>query len=128
MECAVCHQIIREQFALSAIGRFFHDDCLRCSCCNGVLAEISRIFYHRDRLVLCLNDYMRLYGSWGFCERCEGPIAPTEWIIKVDSHRFHVDCFDCFECKTRFCVGDQCFVKGHRILCQDDYSRLYLEK
>ncbi|CAD5225747.1 unnamed protein product [Bursaphelenchus okinawaensis] len=123
MECAICQQRIVEQFALKAIGRYFHDECLRCSCCNGVLAEISRIFYHRDMLILCLTDYMRLYGKWGHCERCEKLIAPVEWVIKVNEYRFHVDCFDCYDCKTRFCVGDTCYVKDNRILCQSDYVK-----
>uniref|UniRef100_A0A915DYJ1 LIM zinc-binding domain-containing protein n=1 Tax=Ditylenchus dipsaci TaxID=166011 RepID=A0A915DYJ1_9BILA len=42
--CAACAKPIEDQFFLTAIGRHWHDDCLRCICCNCRLAELGWTF------------------------------------------------------------------------------------
>ncbi|KAI6216877.1 LIM domain only protein 3 [Aphelenchoides fujianensis] len=124
VECAGCGLKIRDQFALEVIGRKFHDSCLKCACCNGLLADLSRICYHRNSLLLCQRDYMRLFGTSGVCARCFRAVPPLEYVMRAKNHVFHLNCFSCARCNGRFCVGDYFFLVGSAVYCPADYNYL----
>uniref|UniRef100_A0A915DDM9 LIM zinc-binding domain-containing protein n=1 Tax=Ditylenchus dipsaci TaxID=166011 RepID=A0A915DDM9_9BILA len=79
--CAACAKPIEDQFFLTAIGRHWHDDCLRCICCNCRLAEL-------DCLELVVNA--PLLQS----------IGASEWIMKAGQGVYHLQCFACQQCNS----------------------------
>lgn len=58
-ECANCGQQIFERYLLRAINSYWHEDCLKCSCCDCRLGEVGRTCYTRANLILCKRDYLR---------------------------------------------------------------------
>src|SRR6218665_515379 len=58
-ECAGCHKPILERFLLKALDRVWHEDCLKCSCCNCRLGEIGSTLFTKADLILCKRDYLR---------------------------------------------------------------------
>lgn len=62
--CCHCTQPIQERFLLYTRDRFnrgnyWHMQCLRCQCCDVVLADVSSTFYTKDNALLCKSDYMK---------------------------------------------------------------------
>ena len=62
--CCHCTQPIHERFLLYtqdrlSRGNYWHMQCLRCQCCDAVLADISSTFYTKDNALLCKSDYMK---------------------------------------------------------------------
>lgn len=58
-QCAGCHKLITERFLLKAQEQFWHEDCLRCGCCDCRLGEVGATMYLRANLILCKRDYLR---------------------------------------------------------------------
>ncbi|KAI1721612.1 LIM domain-containing protein [Ditylenchus destructor] len=124
MPCAGCTQPIKDQFCLSAIGRIWHDDCLRCICCNCRLAELGWTFYYKKSMLLCWRDYVRLFGVEGQCSLCNNAIGTEEWVMRAATNIYHLQCFACQECSGRFCIGEEFHLYNGRIICNDDYNSL----
>lgn len=61
-ECAGCRKRITERFLLKALDLFWHEDCLKCGCCDCRLGEVGSTLYNRANLILCKRDYLR-YAS-----------------------------------------------------------------
>lgn len=59
-ECAGCRKRITERFLLKALDLFWHEDCLKCGCCDCRLGEVGSTLYNRANLILCKRDYLRL--------------------------------------------------------------------
>lgn len=62
--CSNCTQPIHERYLLYTQDRFsrgnyWHMQCLRCQCCDAVLADISSTFYTKDNALLCKSDYIK---------------------------------------------------------------------
>lgn len=57
--CSKCKQCIKESHYLLADCQYWHEDCLRCVCCDARLAELDKIFYIKARMSLCRRDYLR---------------------------------------------------------------------
>lgn len=62
--CSTCSQPIYERFFLHTQDRlsranYYHMQCLRCQCCDVVLADISTTFYSKDNTLLCKSDYLK---------------------------------------------------------------------
>ena len=62
--CSNCTQPIHERYLLytqdrSCRGNYWHMQCLRCQCCDAVLADISSTFYTKDNALLCKSDYIK---------------------------------------------------------------------
>lgn len=62
--CSYCTQPIVERFFLHTQDRlaranYYHMHCLRCQCCDAVLAEIDSTFYTKDNTLLCKSDYLK---------------------------------------------------------------------
>ena len=62
-QCAGCAQKILDRYMLEAVGKFWHEDCLKCSACNCRLGEVGATLYFKQDLLLCRRDYLRMYGG-----------------------------------------------------------------
>jgi len=58
-ECAGCGCVISERYLLRALDRFWHEDCLKCSCCDCRLGEVGSTLFTKANLLLCRRDYLR---------------------------------------------------------------------
>uniref|UniRef100_A0A915CSD7 LIM zinc-binding domain-containing protein n=1 Tax=Ditylenchus dipsaci TaxID=166011 RepID=A0A915CSD7_9BILA len=75
-------------------------------------------------MLLCWRDYIRLFGASGQCSLCLQSIGASEWIMKAGQGVYHLQCFACQQCNSRFCVGDQFHMQNGRIYCEDDFKLL----
>jgi hypothetical protein len=86
--CANCNQIINDRYMLQGINSVFHmihffyryflaldkmwhEDCLKCACCDCRLGETGSTLYLKANLILCKRDYLRLFGMTGHCASCQ---------------------------------------------------------
>ncbi|XP_053214458.1 LIM domain only protein 3-like [Panonychus citri] len=120
--CSGCNELIKEQYLLEAVEKFWHENCLKCSLCKGPLAEMSTTFYAKADLLLCKRDYFRLFGRTGICSACHKDIPSFEYVMRARGNSYHLDCFACQSCNQRFCVGDRFYLYEERILCEEDYK------
>jgi hypothetical protein len=49
----------------------WHEDCLKCACCDCRLGETGSTLYLKANLILCKRDYLRLFGLTGHCASCQ---------------------------------------------------------
>ena len=61
--CGGCGCPINDRFLLKALDRFWHEDCLKCGCCECRLGEVGSTLYTKANLILCRRDYLRLVLS-----------------------------------------------------------------
>lgn len=59
VDCCSCHKPIRERYLLKALDQFWHEDCLKCSCCDCRLGEVGSTLFTKANLILCKRDYLR---------------------------------------------------------------------
>jgi len=59
-KCSGCSKRITERFLLKALDLFWHEDCLKCGCCDCRLGEVGSTLYIKANLILCKRDYLRL--------------------------------------------------------------------
>nr|CAD7401756.1 unnamed protein product [Timema cristinae] len=57
--CAGCGGKIIERFLLHALDRYWHNNCLKCSCCGTYLADIGGSCFTKANMILCKTDYIR---------------------------------------------------------------------
>jgi hypothetical protein len=62
--CSNCTQPIHERYFLHtqdrlSRGNYYHMHCLRCQCCDVVLADVASTYYTKDNALLCKSDYMK---------------------------------------------------------------------
>ncbi|KAG0441649.1 hypothetical protein HPB47_015898 [Ixodes persulcatus] len=57
-ECAGCQKPIRERFLLKALDQLWHEDCLKCACCDCRLGEVGSTLFTKANLILCKRDYL----------------------------------------------------------------------
>ncbi|KAF3855209.1 hypothetical protein F7725_023264, partial [Dissostichus mawsoni] len=123
--CAGCNGRIRDRFMLQALDRFWHEDCLKCSCCDCRLGRLLGEMYFKcaqtTGLLVALFP-LRLFGVTGNCAACSKLIPAFEMVMRARDNVYHLDCFACQLCRQRFCVGDKFFLKNNMILCQLDYE------
>ncbi|XP_058807419.1 LIM domain only protein 3-like isoform X2 [Phymastichus coffea] len=121
-ECAGCRKPITERYMLQALDMFWHEDCLKCGCCDCRLGEVGSSCYTKANLILCKRDYLRLFGSTGHCAACSKIIPAFEMVMRAKSNVYHLECFACQQCNHRFCVGDRFYLCDNKILCEYDYE------
>ncbi|XP_054261939.1 LIM domain only protein 3-like isoform X2 [Macrosteles quadrilineatus] len=121
-ECAGCGKRITERFLLKALDLFWHEDCLKCGCCDCRLGEVGSTLYTKANLILCKRDYLRLFGTTGYCAACNKVIPAFEMVMRAKSNVYHLECFACQQCNHRFCVGDRFYLCDNKILCEYDYE------
>ncbi|ESO06675.1 hypothetical protein HELRODRAFT_125154, partial [Helobdella robusta] len=121
-ECAGCKEKIKDRYMLKALDQHWHEDCLKCSCCQCRLAELGSTLFTKENLILCRRDYLKLFGSTGYCSACHKNIPAFEMVMRARHNVFHLECFACQQCSHRFCVGDRYYLCGNKILCEYDYE------
>lgn len=128
-DCAGCQKPISERYLLRALDRYWHEDCLKCSCCDCRLGEVGSTLYTKANLLLCRRDYLRLFGPTGHCSACSKMIPAFEMVMRAKDNVYHLECFACQQCNHRFCIGDHYYLCDNKILCQFDYEeRLVLAR
>ncbi|KAI8505760.1 Protein with similarity to mammalian ELMO [Branchiostoma belcheri] len=120
--CAGCKKKIKDRYLLKALDQFWHEDCLKCACCECRLGEVGSTLFTKANLILCRRDYLRLFGTTGSCAVCSKIIPAFEIVMRAGNNVYHLDCFACQRCNHRFCVGDKFFLCENTILCQLDYQ------
>lgn len=101
-ECAGCGKRIVERYLLKALDIFWHEDCLKCGCCDCRLGEVGSTLYIKANLILCKRDYLRLFGNTGSCSACNKMIPAYEMVMRAKYNVYHLECFACFACQHRF--------------------------
>lgn len=122
-ECAGCSKPIMERFLLKALDLFWHEDCLKCGCCDCRLGEVGSTLYTKANLILCKRDYLRwvspqrewnggvinstlslfrLFGTTGYCAACNKVIPAFEMVMRAKSNVYHLECFACQQCNHRW--------------------------
>lgn len=100
-ECAGCCKPITERYLLKALDMFWHEDCLKCGCCDCRLGEVGSTLYTKANLILCKRDYLRLFGNTGYCAACSKVIPAFEMVMRARSNVYHLECFACQQCNHR---------------------------
>ncbi|KAH9519271.1 LIM domain only protein 3 [Bulinus truncatus] len=121
-ECMSCKKPITERFFLKAMDQYWHEDCLKCSCCDCRLGEVGSTLFNKANLLLCRRDYLRLFGTTGYCAACKKMIPAFEMVMRAKNNVYHLECFACQQCMHRFCVGDRFYLADNKILCEFDYE------
>ncbi|XP_043461922.1 LIM domain only protein 3-like isoform X1 [Leptopilina heterotoma] len=121
-ECAGCGKAITERYLLKALDMLWHEDCLKCGCCDCRLGEVGSTLYTKANLLLCKRDYLRLFGNTGHCAACSKVIPAFEMVMRARTNVYHLECFACQQCNHRFCVGDRFYLCDNKILCEYDYE------
>ncbi|XP_046735899.1 LIM/homeobox protein Lhx9-like [Diprion similis] len=106
-QCAGCGGRIVERWLLLALDRYWHNGCLKCTCCGAALAEIGRSCFTKGNMILCKNDYTRLFGSTGACAGCSQTIPASDYVMRAGGAVFHQKCFTCSKCGTQLLSGDR---------------------
>ncbi|CAB4064987.1 LIM domain transcription factor LMO4.2,Rhombotin-2,LIM domain transcription factor LMO4.1,LIM domain transcription factor LMO4,LIM domain transcription factor LMO4-A,Rhombotin-1,LIM domain only protein 3,LIM domain transcription factor LMO4-B [Lepeophtheirus salmonis] len=117
-----CGKKIQDRYLLKALDMYWHEDCLKCGCCDCRLGEVGSTLYTKGNLILCKRDYLRLFGTTGYCAACNKVIPAFEMVMRARSNVYHLECFACQQCNHRFCVGDRFFLCDNKILCEYDYE------
>lgn len=100
-ECAGCGKRIVERYLLKAIDLLWHEDCLKCGCCDCRLGEVGSSLFVKANLILCKRDYLRLFGNTGACSACNKIIPAYEMVMRAKYNVYHLECFACFACQHR---------------------------
>ncbi|KAK3562042.1 hypothetical protein QTP86_025229, partial [Hemibagrus guttatus] len=58
--CAGCNRKIKDRYLLKALDKYWHEDCLKCACCDCRLGEVGSTLYTKANLILCRRDYLSL--------------------------------------------------------------------
>ncbi|XP_055371008.1 LIM domain only protein 3 [Condylostylus longicornis] len=120
--CAGCGKHIADRYLLRALDLLWHEDCLKCGCCDCRLGEVGSTLYTKGNLMLCRRDYLRLFGNTGNCAACNKVIPAFEMVMRSKQNVYHLECFACQVCSHRFCVGDKYYLWENKILCGYDYE------
>ncbi|XP_030052966.1 LIM homeobox transcription factor 1-beta [Microcaecilia unicolor] len=116
--CAGCEEPICDRFLLRVNERSWHEDCVKCAAC---LQSLVGTCYSRERQLYCKQDYEKLFATK--CNSCQQAIAPSELIMRVLGHVYHVACFRCCACERRLQRGDEFVLKEGQLLCRGDYEK-----
>lgn len=101
-ECAGCCKPITDRYLLKALDMYWHEDCLKCGCCDCRLGEVGSTLYTKANLILCKRDYLRLFGNIGYCAACSKIIPAFEMVMRARSNVYHLECFACQQCNHRY--------------------------
>lgn len=136
--CFGCNLRIVDKFYLSALDSKWHTSCLKCSEC-GMELESQVSCYERDGLILCKEDYLRIYGAHRLpgggpisgtrqCARCQMTIGRDELVMKARCHLYHVECFKCVICDVTLIKGDLFGMFDAVVYCQTHFRQQQQEQ
>ncbi|KAG8176467.1 hypothetical protein JTE90_026071 [Oedothorax gibbosus] len=123
--CWDCGETIRDKYLLYALDRYWHTECLKCSVCRVMLADAGTSCYTKSGLILCREDYLRLFGREGECQACHETIPATEMVMKIQGLAYHLRCFICSRCHGALSLGDKYQLWEGRLLCDRECLRLF---
>ncbi|XP_061117110.1 LIM/homeobox protein Lhx3-like [Conger conger] len=116
--CAGCNQHITDRFILKALDRDWHSTCLKCSDCQGQLADKC---FSRGDGVYCKDDFFKRFGTK--CAACQQGIPPSQVVRRAQEFVYHLHCFACIVCKRQLATGDQFYLmEDSRLVCKADYE------
>uniref|UniRef100_A0A8D0MC09 LIM domain only protein 3 n=2 Tax=Sus scrofa TaxID=9823 RepID=A0A8D0MC09_PIG len=123
--CAGCNRKIKDRYLLKALDKYWHEDCLKCACCDCRLGEVGSTLYTKANLILCRRDYLRLFGVTGNCAACSKLIPAFEMVMRAKDNVYHLDCFACQLCNQRKIIQEVILqhlessqqILGIKILC-----------
>jgi len=83
-------------------------------------------------MILCKNDYIRLFGNTGACSACGQTIPASEFVMRASSgpgvppqhHVFHLKCFTCSKCGAQLVPGDRYYLLAGSLVCEQDWHKL----
>ena len=81
-ECVGCRRPITERYLLKVMEQSWHEDCLKCSCCDCRLGEVGSTLFTRANLMLCRRDYLRWVIRSSVTRFIESQVSYT---LKCDS-------------------------------------------
>lgn len=73
--CAGCNRKIKDRYLLKALDKYWHEDCLKCACCDCRLGEVGSTLYTKANLILCRRDYLRWAASHRLALLLREPLA-----------------------------------------------------
>lgn len=123
-------ELVVYRYLLKALDAYWHEDCLKCNCCDCRLGEVGSTLYTKANLILCRRDYLRLFGNTGHCAACNKPIPAFEMVMRAKTNVYHLECFACQQCYHRL-VRFFSYFLIHRIVADsyfwmvDDDELLY---
>jgi len=123
-QCAGCGAKIVDRFLLHAMDRYWHTGCLKCSCCQAHLGEIGSTCFTKAGMILCKNDYIRMFGTSGQCAACGQQIPASELVMKAQGNAYHLNCFTCVTCHNRLVPGDRFSIVNGSLICEQDYPKV----
>ncbi|CAB0009945.1 unnamed protein product [Nesidiocoris tenuis] len=100
------------RYMLKALDLYWHEDCLKCGCCDCRLGEVGSTLYTKANLILCRRDYLRLFGSTGYCSACSKIIPAFEMVMRARTNVYHLECE--FFIKFEFSKGKGNFLFSRR--------------
>ncbi|XP_078075046.1 LIM domain transcription factor LMO4.2 [Mustelus asterias] len=118
--CAGCGGKIADRFLLYAMDSYWHSRCLKCSCCQAQLGEIGTSCFTKSGMILCRNDYIRLFGNSGACSACGQSIPASELVMRAQGNVYHLKCFTCATCRNRLVPGDRFHYINGSLFCEHD--------
>uniref|UniRef100_A0A8C8DJM9 LIM domain only protein 3 n=1 Tax=Oryzias sinensis TaxID=183150 RepID=A0A8C8DJM9_9TELE len=80
--CAGCNRKIKDRYLLKALDKYWHEDCLKCACCDCRLGEVGSTLYTKANLILCRRDYLRHHYAL-LDDRFRTKGAAVERVLKV---------------------------------------------
>ncbi|XP_076454711.1 LIM domain transcription factor LMO4.1-like isoform X2 [Babylonia areolata] len=122
--CAGCGRLIQDRFLLHALDRYWHTGCLKCTCCQAQLGEIGKSCFTKAGMILCRNDYIRLFGSDGNCMGCGQKIPASEMVFRVQATAYHIKCFVCVTCRQPLQPGDRYGLVNGSLVCEHDFPKM----
>ncbi|CAL8079576.1 unnamed protein product [Calicophoron daubneyi] len=76
-------------------------------------------------MLLCKQDYLRLFGMSGTCAKCRIKIPPDELVMRCQENVYHLNCFCCVQCHTLLHPGDKvCLLNGNPY-CEHEFPHLF---
>ncbi|GAB0096593.1 LIM domain transcription factor LMO4 [Sergentomyia squamirostris] len=144
-QCGGCGGKIVERYYLHALDKYWHNSCLKCSCCGTMLADIGSSCYTKAGMILCKADYSRMFGMSGPCSACGQTIQANELVMRttpqlsnnqavgnpnqnlqsqVQHQVFHPKCFACSKCAVQLMPGDRYYMLAGSLVCEQDWQKL----
>ncbi|VDO09909.1 unnamed protein product [Rodentolepis nana] len=123
--CVGCGLLIFDRIIFSAMDQKWHNACLRCHCCGGRLAEMGTSLFNRGNMILCRQDYLRIFGSAGVCSACQTAIAPDEMVMRCNASTvYHLKCFTCAHCHSPLLPGERYVLINGSPFCEQEFGRV----